>query len=138
MKKDWELRHLGFVVHDLDRAINYYQSLGIGTVGPERIVTSGGDTKSKMRFFHIGSLEIAFLQPLEGESKHLDFLRNRGEGIQHIAFIVDDFEKESAALIENGSPVVLSGKEITGEDWALFDTRKVGNVIIELCGPPAK
>ncbi len=35
MKKDWDLRNLGFVVSDMDKALEYYKSLGIATIGPE-------------------------------------------------------------------------------------------------------
>jgi hypothetical protein len=27
MKKDWEIRHLGFIVSDMDKAIEHYKSL---------------------------------------------------------------------------------------------------------------
>ena len=36
LKKDWKLRHLAFVVKDIDNAVSYYESLGlVGAVGPE-------------------------------------------------------------------------------------------------------
>ena len=136
----------------MDKTVEYYQSLGIATTIKTQDAVDlrtypnlkvygkpiDAPLVLKEAQVQIGSLELHLIQPVEGESPIKEFLDNNGEGIQHIAFTVDDFEKEKAELIEKGSPVVLSGKEITGEDWALFDTRKVGNVIIELCGPPAK
>ena len=66
MKKDWKLRHLAFVVKDIDNAISYYESLGlVGAVGPETIMALPGGGKSKVRFAEIGPLVIEFYQPVE-------------------------------------------------------------------------
>ena len=35
MGKNWEFRHVGVVVRDMDKALEYYQSLGIATFEPE-------------------------------------------------------------------------------------------------------
>ena len=144
MENSWKLHHVGVIVRDLDKAVEAFQLLGVGTIPPEWKVDNRifPDLKAygkpvdasfylRERDFSIGSLEVHLLQQGEGESTQKDFLDERGEGIEHIAFAVDDFDKEVAKLVEKGFPVDLGG---SGPDvkWAHFDTRKVCNVVIEL------
>jgi len=146
MGKNWKLHHVGVAVEDIDKTIEYFQSLGIATFQPEftidnRTITDfkqygkpvDAKTKIKIRMVQVGSVTLELLQPVEGESLQKEFLSSKGEGVDHIAFTVNDLNKETAKLVEKGIPVILSGKyPPMASSFAYFDTRKVGNVIIEL------
>jgi len=134
MKKDWTFRHIGFAVMDLDRAMEYYESLGIGTIGPE-IIREHDGTRLKVRYVHIGPLEIEFYQPIDGESLQFEFLRCHGEAIQHIAFNVTDIESEAEELARRGFKMLLKRELPNGNKMAYFDTGKIGDVFIELVQP---
>ncbi len=139
MKKDWEIRHLGFIVSDMDRAIEYYKSLGIATVGPELPIAQSPDgSKLRVRFAQIGSIVLEFFQPVEGESMQLDFLRKHGEGIQHMAFAVADIDAEVDDLVSKGVKLVFRGDMPTGTRIAYFDTGQIGDFLIELVQPAEK
>ena len=140
MEDNWKFHHVGVIVKDMDKAVDYYQSLGIATFRPEHMFDSStfadwklyGKTpdtidKHRGRFIQIGPVALELLQPVSGESIHNEFF---GEGIEHIAFSVDDLEEETAKLVEKGIPAIVSGKGIAS--WAYFDTHRVGNVLIEL------
>ncbi len=144
MGNNWKLDHVGVVVRDMDKAVEYYQSLGIATIGPETLFKSSSvadfkvngktpDTivKLRIRYAQIGSFQLELIQPVEGKSPPKEFLNNRGEGIDHIGFTVDDLDKETDKLVKKGIKVIYGGKHQTG-GFAYFETRKVGNVIIEL------
>ena len=135
MKKNWEVRHLGFIVKDLKAATQYYESLGIATIGPESIMDMPDGAKTKVCFTQIGSMVIVFMQPLEGESMHSDFLRKHGEGIQHIAFAVDDVNQEVDELVQRGAKLLFRGDMPNGSKIAYFDTGKIGDVLTELVEP---
>ena len=136
MKKDWKLRHLAFVVKDIDNALQYYESLGIvSAVGSERLMELSNKAKTKLRFVQIGSLVIVFFQPVEGESMHSDFLEKHGEGIQRIAFTVDDIDKEVDELVGRGVALMFRGDQPNGSRIAYFDTGKIGDVLMELVQP---
>ena len=47
MEKDWNLNHLGFVVRDMNRAMKYYEQLGIADIGPERCCRHTMEIKSR-------------------------------------------------------------------------------------------
>jgi 4-hydroxyphenylpyruvate dioxygenase-like putative hemolysin len=138
---NWKLAHVGVVVRDMDQMIEYYKSLGLVTeIGTEWISDNKeldalaygkpADPKCKVRIsgaMHIGPVELLLNQPLEGEGRQQDFLNSHGEGINHIAFFVDDLESEKAKMIEKGISIMF---EVPGNVY--FDTRKFGNVVIQL------
>jgi len=126
---------MGVVVRDVDEAVEYYQSLGIVDKATDRITMEGKKAKLVGRFIHIGSLRIEFWQPVRGETVQQEFLNSRGEGVNHLAFHVDDLDREKDKLVEKGIPVVFSVKDQNGY-MAYFDARKVGNILIELAQPP--
>ena len=157
--ENWKLHHIGIVVKDVDKATEYYksmgatvmglefyQSLGIPTTKPEIILDNKSFTdlvaygkptdpklKLRIRFAQMGPVVFEFLQPVEGESITKEFLDSKGEGTQHIAFAVDNFDEEVAELTKEGLPIIFSGKrQPTGGGFAYFETRNVGNTIIEL------
>lgn len=139
MKKDWEIRHLGFIVSDMDRAIEYYKSLGIATVGHELPLTQSPDgSKLKVRFAQIGSIVLEFFQPVEGESMQLNFLKKHGEGIQHMAFAVADIDAEVDDLVSKGVKLIFRADMPTGTRIAYFDTGQIGDFLLELVQPAEK
>jgi len=135
MASNWEFDHMGVVVRDVDAAVEYYQSLGIVDKATDRITMEGKKAKLIGRFIHIGSLRIEFWQPVRGETVQQEFLNSRGEGVNHLAFRVDDLDRERDKLVEKGIPVIFSVKDENGY-MAYFDARKVGNILIELAQPP--
>lgn len=154
MENSWKFHHMAVIVRDVDKAVEYYQSLGIATIiGPEGIEDGGvadirtypdlkaygkpADASFNVieRTVWIGSLQLEFMQPIKGESTFKEFLDSKGEGVHHIAFTVDDFDKEVAELVEKGIPVVLSGTSLTIGRFTHFDISKVGDVILKLYQP---
>lgn len=148
MENNWELRHVGIPVRDLDQSIEDYQSLGLASFQPEFIIDSSkfseylvyGKTpdpvvKTRVVMGQVGPLAVELLQPLQGETVHKELLEKTGEGIGHIAYTVDDLEAETAKLVEKGFPVILSIRRSgqTGRSAVYIDTRsRFSNLIIEL------
>ncbi len=132
MGKNWKLHHIAVVVRDIDKAVAYYESLGIASVGRE-VVFPESKPQIRAKFIQIGSVPIEFVQPLE-ESRYKEFLDSKGEGVQHIAFAVDNLDEETAKLDEKGVPVIVKGKAPAafGSSSAHFDTRQVGDFAIQL------
>ena len=144
MENNWKFHHVGVAIRDIDKTVEYYQSLGIATFEPEILFKSSDfadftvngkipDTivRLRIRYVQIGPFQLELIQPVEGESPQKEFLASKGEGIDHIAFTVDDLDKETDKLVKKGIKTIFSGKRQTG-GFAYFDTRKVGNIIIEL------
>lgn len=135
-----KLDHVGVVVRDLDKTIEYYQSLGIGPFEKKTIDAPADRTlhgksahfKLKMATAPMGPIKLELIQPSDGATLQEEFLENSGEGINHLGFAVDNLDKEKAKLIMKGLKVILTIKLPTGAECAYFDTRQVGGVIMEL------
>ena len=133
MSKSWKLHHIAVIVRDIDKAVEYYQSIGIATPGRE-VKFPEAKPNIRAKFVQMGSIPIEFIQPLEGESNYKEFLNSKGEGVQHIAFAVDDLDEEEDELVDKGVLVIVKGKAPAafGSISAHFDTRQVGNFAIQL------
>ena len=136
----WRLDHVGVLVRDLDKAVDSFQSLNIGPFGPNeskmitdrKVYGKPANIKLKGMFAPMGPVRLELIQPIEGESVQKEILDSKGEGINHIAFTVDDLDKEVKKLEEQGFKVVSSGKMAPSYAFAYIDTRKIGGFIIEL------
>lgn len=149
METNWRFHHVGVVVRDMDKAIEYYQSLGIFTFQPETMLDSstfadykvcgkipGTVQKVRIRFAEVGPYGFELLSPIEGETIYKEFLNSKGEGIHPLGFRVDDLDGEVAKLREKGISILMSGRRPGGTGFTYFDTRKVGNAIIALSQAP--
>jgi len=132
--------HVAVIVKDLDKAIEYYQTLGMGHF--EKADLSGltdktmygkpVDFQTEMAHAQVGGVTFELIQPVKDAPVFEEFMEENGEGINHIAFVVDDLEKETAKLVEKGAEVILTAKMPGGGGGVYLDTRKVGGVLIEL------
>jgi methylmalonyl-CoA/ethylmalonyl-CoA epimerase len=137
--QSWKLKQVGVVVRDLDKAVTRLQSLGFGpfesrTLPPKREEWYRGKpflVDVKISMANLGDVQLELIQPTQGESPHKQFLDEKGEGIQHVMFGVDDFEKEVAALTEKGASVVLKAIMPGGRTIAYLDLN-VGGLVVEL------
>ena len=103
---------IGVVVRDMDKAIEYYQSLGIGPFESlkleiaERIMrgkpVTPGSMKNIVSLAQMDSVQYELIEPVFGNSLFSEFLETRGEGIHHLGFFVADIDKEIAKLEEKG------------------------------------
>ena len=136
--KNYDLRkfnHIGIVVKDINKAVQYYESLGFGPFGhlqgikvTERILYGkpAPDIRVEIRVAQAGPLPIELIQPVAGRSVWQDFLEAKGEGIHHLGIVVNDLDKEAAKLEKQGFEEVYRAKMGTGGVAAYFDTKKIG------------
>ena len=136
---------IGVVVPDLDQATRLLTSL-FG-IGPFRFIEwpnrpeskyffRGKEEQIKIRqaFAQVGPLELELIQPLEGErNAYRQFLEERGGGIHHVLFEVDDMDQVVRNLSPQGVEVLQAGTGIRpGTRWALLDTQALVGFLLEL------
>jgi catechol 2,3-dioxygenase-like lactoylglutathione lyase family enzyme len=90
--------------------------------------------KNRQAFVQAGPLELEFVQLMEGDCNAFrDFLNQKGEGIHHILFEVDDIEAAINTLSRAGVGVLQHGTGIRpGTRWALLDTQELLGFFVEL------
>lgn len=136
---------IGIVVRDLERATQYLTSLfGIGPFRfiewPNRpnskYIYRGNEEHIKIRqaFVQLGPLELELIQPMEGDrNAYREFLEQKGGGIHHVLFEVDDMDQVVRSLSEKGVGVLQAGTGIRpGTRWALLDTQEWVGFLLEL------
>lgn len=132
---------VGVVVKDMERAISFYEGIGIGPFkeGPSAHAIDRRiygklepDAEVKGRIAQMGNIEFELLQPVHGKSIQAEFLEEHGEGVVHICAYTDDIERDIEIMAEKGFPVISSAEFDDGGKFAYFDTREVGGLVLEL------
>ncbi len=134
-----ELHHVGLVVRDLDKVAKRYELLGIGPWKASGVEVADrkykGKTvtniKLKLRMADVRPLRIELIQPLEGSSPWSDFLDEHGEGIMHVAYLVQDIEKAKAAAVEKGLNVFYEAQYKHGGGMIYVGDDELGGLMIE-------
>ena len=125
------ISHIGIAVKDLEAGIAFYEKLGLVLEAVEEVPSQ----KVKVAFFPCGDTRIELLAPTADDSPIAKFIEKKGEGIQHIAFGVDDLPAELATAEAKG--IQLIDKEprpgAHGADIAFLHPKSSGGVLIELC-----
>ncbi len=150
MRKNWKFMHASLVVKDMDAAIKYFEAMGMGPfppfLGGPGMSFTGKTVRGKPEDYDMdlrlakgdtGGMGFELIQPLKGRSIYNEFLEKKGEGIHHLAFMVDDIDTEIAEMEKKGFKVIQTGA-MPNTRWAYFDTDKLGGMIIELCQTPKK
>jgi methylmalonyl-CoA/ethylmalonyl-CoA epimerase len=133
------LVHIGVVVRDMNKTIERLTALGIGPFKP-RILPPDAREKYRGKPFipsqrvaiqitQIGNLELELIQPISGESPHQEFLAQKGEGVQHLGFMVDNLEEDVKHLTAEGSRVILTSQFKGGGGVAYLDLDAAGLVV---------
>jgi methylmalonyl-CoA/ethylmalonyl-CoA epimerase len=140
-----KLHHLCVVVHDIDRAQAFYESVGIGPwhdYPPLHEYTEldmpdpDGFRALKYRYAWIGDQQIQLCQPGPEPTPQRRFPDERGEGVFHVGFEVPDAD---TAEQEVGARPLMRGRRENGSGFTYFDTAAHAGVILEIRqSPPAR
>ena len=127
-----KIEHLGIAVNDLAEATATYQRLlGAECYKKETVESEGVETA----FFSVGTNKIELLSSTRADSAVAKFLAQRGEGIHHVAFEVDDIYAEMERLKNEGF-VLLNDQPKRGADNKIIcfvHPKSANGVLIELC-----
>jgi methylmalonyl-CoA/ethylmalonyl-CoA epimerase len=95
--------HIGFAVKDVEEAIAFYTQ-AFGLTEWERI--SLPDRHMAVGVARLGDTLLELIAPTSEEAAFAKFLREKGPGIHHIAYRVDDINAALAELKERGVPLI--------------------------------
>lgn len=144
------LGHVGVVVKDLDKVMEYYSStFGIG---PWRVAEFDVHevmvrdqvhlVKTRVAFAQLGPVELELIEVVSGRSIHSEFLDEGREGVHHLGFFLSKDEKDHmiAELGKEEIGVIQGDKSPlhAGGSYAYLDTQRTGGVIFELIHRPSQ
>jgi lactoylglutathione lyase len=122
------LIYTGIRVKDMDKSIEFYTKvLGMKLTGRSKISETKGEVAGLV------SEEGGHLLELNYYGKGSEFATKygAGEGLDHLAFQVEDLDKAAADAAKAGYPVVLDMKTKTSR-WTYI--KDPNGIYIELCG----
>lgn len=130
--------HVGVAVPDLDEAIAFYRDSYGMELAHEETNEEQGVREAMMRVGASGSC-IQLLAPLSPESTIAKFLDRNGQGIQQLAYRVEDIDAVCATLRERGLRLLYdTPKRGTSNSRVNFiHPKDAGGVLVELVEPAA-
>ncbi len=127
-----KIDHIGIAVKNLEETLKFYEEvLGIKCVGTEVVE----EQKVKTAFLPIGDTKIELLEATAEDSPIAKFIEKRGEGVQHIAYRVENIEKALEEVKEKGIRLIdeKPRKGAGGAKIAFLHPKSTYGVLIELC-----
>jgi len=124
------LDHIGIAVNDLDTAVENYRLLGIEPDPREIIADQGVEVQP----LQVGESRLELLQPLSDDSPVARFIKERGEGLHHIALRVNNI-RDTLSHCKAGGMQLLDEEPRTGAGGTLIaflHPHSTGGVLIEL------
>jgi methylmalonyl-CoA/ethylmalonyl-CoA epimerase len=92
------IHHLGFVVKDLDATLRKWEPL----FGVKAEIKENPDLHVRLGSIKLGNIKFVFNESTKPGSRWEKFLETRGEGLEHVAFEVDDLEAASEKARASG------------------------------------
>jgi len=105
------LHQVASVVEDVDKAMEFYQSLGIGPfrkmkmVVPERWLRGQPvDPRPRLYMAQVGKVEWELIEPDKSPNVHREYLNEKGDGLHHLGFFRgEDIFDEIEELVKKGA-----------------------------------
>ena len=98
-----KIDHIAIAVKNIDEVLKVWVDVfGVKSEHEEEILDQG----VKAAAVNIGGVHIEFVQPVKPDTGIAKFVETKGDGIHHIAFEVENLEKELAALEAKGVALI--------------------------------
>jgi len=127
-----KIDHIGIAVKDINEAIKLYEGLlGLKVTDTEVVE----EQKVKVAFFPTGDSEVELLQSTTPDGPIARYIEKNGEGIQHIAFRVDNLEEKLEELKSKGVRLIdeKPRRGAGGAMIAFLHPKSTFGTLIELC-----
>ncbi len=129
--KTLKVDHIGIAVKNLDESIKFYQDiLGLELQGTEVV----DEQKVRVAFLPVGDTEIELLESTSEDGPIAKFIEKNGEGVQHIAFKVDNIEEAIEYMLSKGMKMIDEKQRYGagGAKIAFVHPKSSNRVLVEL------
>jgi methylmalonyl-CoA/ethylmalonyl-CoA epimerase len=127
-----KIDHLGVAVNSIDRGKEFWTDvLGLEFEGSETVE----EQKVTTAFFPVGESEVELLESTAPDGPIARYLEKKGEGIQHVAFRVENIESALLELKEKGIRLIdeKPRKGAGGAKIVFLHPKSTNGVLVELC-----
>jgi methylmalonyl-CoA/ethylmalonyl-CoA epimerase len=127
-----KIDHLGIAVNSIDSGKDFWSGvLGLDCEGAETVA----EQKVTTAFFPVGESEVELLESTAPDGPVAKYIEKRGQGIQHVAFRVENIDEALAELKEKGVQLIDQQPRIGagGARIAFLHPKATNGVLVELC-----
>lgn len=127
-----KIEHIGIAVKNLNESNDLFKKLfGIQHYKIEPLENE----KVSTSFFMLGETKIELLEATDENSVISKFIKKKGEGIHHIAYEVDNIEKEMARLKNDGFELIYDEAKdgVDNKRICFLHPKTTNGVLVELC-----
>ncbi|MCP4683148.1 MAG: methylmalonyl-CoA epimerase [Desulfobacterales bacterium] len=124
--------HIGIAVNNIEDAGKFYtESLGLEIQDIEHVA----DQKVNVAFIPITDSEVELLESTEPDGPVAKYINSKGEGVQHIAFRVENIKEALEELKSKGVRLIDKAprKGAGGAMIAFIHPKETNGVLVELC-----
>lgn len=129
--KALKVDHIGIAVSNLDEALKLYtEVLGLEVHGTEVVE----EQKVRVAFLPLGDTEVELLESTSPDGPIAKFIEKNGEGIQHLAFKVENIEEAIQEMLDKGMKMIDQSPRYGagGAKIAFMHPKSTNRVLIEL------
>lgn len=127
-----KIDHIGIAVKNLEESLKFYENtLGLKATGTEVVE----EQKVKVVFLPLGDSEVELLEATSEDSPIAKYIEKNGEGVQHIAYRVENIEAAIVEMKEKGIRMIDEKPRYGagGAKIAFCHPKSTGGVLVELC-----
>lgn len=127
-----KIDHLGIAVNSIADGKNFWSEvLELDFAGDETV----DQQKVKTAFFPVGESEVELLESTASDGPIAKFIEKKGEGIQHVAFRVENLEVALNELKQKGIRLIDETPRMGagGAKIAFLHPKSTNGVLVELC-----
>ena len=138
-----KITQVSIVVRNIDEVVKLYSDVygmcpwNIYNFGPDTVdnMTVRGkniDYKMKIALYNAGNIDLELIEPLDNKSLYSEFLEQKGEGLHHIAYFVEDYKKTLEFFQKRGINNIQSGVWLGKGIYIYLDSGKELKHIAEI------
>ena len=127
-----QIDHVGIAVKSVEQAGRFYtEILGLGVEEIETVA----EQKVNVAFIPVTGSEVELLESTAPDGPVAKYIDSRGEGVQHLAFRVDNIEEALQELKAKGIRLIDQEPRIGagGARIAFIHPKETNGVLVEIC-----
>jgi methylmalonyl-CoA/ethylmalonyl-CoA epimerase len=135
---DYKLDHIGIAVRHLDESILFYENVLKGTL-LDRYRSDVKGVESEIAIMELSGNRIELLAPTNNTTSPIArFIKQKGKGVHHIAYNVNDLDEALKELASKGVRTLKDTLRINnhGRRLIYLNPADTGGTIIEYCDYP--
>ncbi len=130
MAKIKKINHIAIAVKDVEESLKFWRdAMGLKVDHIEDVPSQ----KSEVVFIPVGDSEVELVRPTSPESGVAKFVEEKGGGMHHLCFEVDNIDEMLMQLKEKGIRLINEvALELPGRKMAFIHPKSTNGVLVEL------